>query len=59
MSLTASNIFTGVVTVNDGLLDVDNSFALGSTAGGTVVKSGAVLALRFDSQVPADPGRDR
>ena len=40
--------------MNDGFLDVDNSSALGTTAGGTVVNSGAVLALRFGVHVPAE-----
>ncbi len=51
VSLTASNIYTGLTTLNDGFLIVDNSFGLGTTAGGTVVNSGAVLALRFDVHV--------
>ncbi len=54
VSLTAANIYTGITTVNDGFLIVDDSSALGTTAGGTVVNSGAVLALRLDSHVPAE-----
>jgi autotransporter-associated beta strand protein len=54
LSLTAANSYTGLTTVNGGFLEVDNSLALGSTANGTVVHSGAVLALRFDSHVPAE-----
>jgi autotransporter-associated beta strand protein len=45
VSLTAANSYTGQTTVNDGLLIVRNSLALGTTAGGTVVNSGAVLDL--------------
>jgi len=47
MNLTASNSFSGLVTLNDGFVEVDNSFALGTTNNGTVVNAGAVLALRF------------
>src|SRR5439155_4400414 len=54
VSLTAANIYTGQTTVNDGLLLVDNSSALGTTANGTVVNSGAVLALRFGVDIPAE-----
>lgn len=57
VSLTSSNTFTGTVTVNDGFLLVENSSALGGTANGTVVNSGAVLALLFDVHVPAEPLR--
>jgi autotransporter-associated beta strand protein len=55
LSLNAANTFTGTVTVNDGSLQVDDSNALGGTANGTIVRSGAVLVLRFDSHVPAEP----
>ena len=54
VGLTASNSYSGLTTVNDGLLLVDNSFALGTTNNGTVVKSGAVLALRFGVAVPRE-----
>src|SRR5206468_12827908 len=39
----------------NGFLDVDDSFALGSTNAGTIVNSGAVLALRFDVHVGLEP----
>ena len=54
VGLTASNTYSGLTTVNDGFLLVDNSSALGTTNGGTVVNSGAVLALRFGIAVPAE-----
>ncbi len=54
VGLTNANTYTGLTTVNDGFLLVDNSSALGSTANGTVVNSGAVLALRFGVDVPAE-----
>lgn len=47
IGLTSSNNYAGATTVNDGFLIVDHSFALGTTAGGTAVNSGGVLALRF------------
>ncbi len=55
LGLTSSNSYSGLTTVNDGHLLVDDSFALGTTSGGTIVNSGAVLALRFDVHVAAEP----
>jgi autotransporter-associated beta strand protein len=54
LGLSAANTYSGLTTVNDGFLIVDDSLALGSTASGTVVNSGAVLALRFGVAVPAE-----
>jgi len=54
VGLTATNTYSGTTTVNDGFLIVDNSSGLGTTAGGTVVNSGAVLALRFGVDIPAE-----
>src|SRR5204863_1004403 len=45
MALGGSNSFTGGVLVNDGTLQIDNDFALGTVAGNTVVNSNAVLLL--------------
>ena len=55
VGLSAANTYSGLTTVNDGFLIVSDSSALGTTANGTVVNSGAVLALRFDVAVPAEP----
>jgi autotransporter-associated beta strand protein len=55
VGLNGANIYTGPTTVNDGFVLVNNSSALGSTANGTVVNSGAVLALNFGVDVPAEP----
>jgi autotransporter-associated beta strand protein len=55
VGLTAANTYSGTTTVNDGILQVDDSSALGTTAGGTIVNSGAVLALRFGVHVPSEP----
>lgn len=43
--LTASNSYTGVMTVNSGFLWCSNSWALGTTNGGTVVNGTASLVL--------------
>jgi autotransporter-associated beta strand protein len=45
MILTGANDYTGVTTVNDGVLQPQNVAALGTTAGGTVVNSGGALEL--------------
>lgn len=55
VGLSAANTYSGATTVNDGFLLVDNSSALGTTASGTVVNNGAVLALRFGVDVGAEP----
>jgi fibronectin-binding autotransporter adhesin len=54
VALSTSNSFTGLTTVNDGFVEVDDSFALGTTTSGTIVNAGAVLALRFGVDVPAE-----
>jgi fibronectin-binding autotransporter adhesin len=43
LTISTTNDFTGTVTVEAGTLQVGSSGALGSTAGATVVKSGATL----------------
>jgi autotransporter-associated beta strand protein len=55
VGLFASNNYSGLTTVNDGFVLVNDSFALGATNSGTVVKSGAVLGLNFGVAVPAEP----
>lgn len=45
MSLTASNTYSGVTTINAGLISADDNLALGSTTGGTVVNGAAALLL--------------
>jgi MYXO-CTERM domain-containing protein len=45
LTLTAANTFEGTTTVSAGRLIVQNNAALGSTAGGTSVLSGATLDL--------------
>ena len=43
--LGGSNTYTGQTTVVDGALEIKSGTALGSTAGGTVVESGATLQV--------------
>ena len=45
MTLTGANTYTGVTTVNTGILNVNDNLALGGTAGGTVVNGTAALIL--------------
>jgi autotransporter-associated beta strand protein len=45
VTLSGSNSFTGTTTVSAGTLEIRNNSALGTTAGGTTVNSGAVLRL--------------
>jgi autotransporter-associated beta strand protein len=54
VGLSASNSFTGIVRLNDGTLDVDNSFALGATNAGTVVEAGGFLIVRLNAHVPRE-----
>ena len=41
--LTTSNSYGGLTTVSAGVVNIQNSFALGTTSSGTTVSSGAVL----------------
>jgi autotransporter-associated beta strand protein len=43
--LSGSNTYTGTTTVTNGILKLANSYALGTTAGGTIVQSGGALDL--------------
>jgi autotransporter-associated beta strand protein len=45
-TLGGANTYSGVTTVSAGILSIQNSAALGSATGGTVVASGAVLQLQ-------------
>jgi autotransporter-associated beta strand protein len=55
MSLTASNAYSGLTTVSDGFLRIENSFSLGSTNSGTIVSSNAVLGMLFGVNVGLEP----
>ena len=52
--LTGSNTYTGVTTVMDGVLTLQNNDALGSTAGGILVLSGGTLELKDNIVVGAE-----
>jgi autotransporter-associated beta strand protein len=45
VNLNAANTYTGVTTITAGVVQVDDSAGLGSTAGGTIVQTGARLAF--------------
>jgi autotransporter-associated beta strand protein len=44
-TLSGTNTYTGLTTVNNGILRLNNASALGSTAAGTTIGSGAALDL--------------
>jgi len=46
LQLGGMNTYSGVTTVNSGLLDVTNSFALGSTSSGTVLSGTGSLLIQ-------------
>ena len=55
VQLSGVNQYTGTTTVNDGILAVANAAALGSTANGTVVISGASVLIVGATSVNAEP----
>jgi len=55
LSLTASNSYAGLTTINAGSLDVFDSSALGAASVGTILANGAVLALDGGVHVTAEP----
>jgi autotransporter-associated beta strand protein len=55
MYLTGNNTYAGVTTVSAGSIFLGHSNALGTTAGKTVVSSGATVALVFPSLTVAEP----
>lgn len=54
MGLTAANTFSGDVTINAGTVRMAHASALGTTAGSTIVKTGAELALQGALTVGAE-----
>jgi len=44
--LSGANTYTGLTTISAGILNIRNSTALGTTAGGTTVSSGASLQIQ-------------
>lgn len=53
--LGGANTYTGTTTVSTGILRISNINALGTTAGGTTVASGAALELNAGADYPAEP----
>lgn len=53
-SLTGANTYGGLTTINAGVLNIRNGAALGSTAAGTTVASGAALQIQGGITVGAE-----
>lgn len=53
--LSASNTFSGAITVNDGDVDLQDDFAAGTVAGGVTVNGDATLRLFGNINVGAEP----
>ena len=54
LTLTGSNAYTGATLVSAGVLNIQNATALGTTAGGTSVTSGAALKIQGGITVGAE-----
>jgi autotransporter-associated beta strand protein len=54
LTLTGANSYTGLTTVGVGVLNIRNSLALGTAAGGTSVTSGAALQIQNNIGVGAE-----
>lgn len=46
LTMTGANTYTGITTINAGTVVITHNTGLGSTAGGTLVASGAILDLQ-------------
>lgn len=55
LTLGGANTFAGTMTVSTGTLFASNAAALGTTAGGTTVSSGAALGLQGGISIGAEP----
>ena len=51
LTLTGSNTYSGATSVEQGVLNIQNSFALGTTAGSTKVYTGAALEIQGNISV--------
>jgi hypothetical protein len=58
VGLSGNNTYTGATTISQGVLNIQHAGALGTTAGGTSVGSGAVLGMRDESQRPMAASTD-
>lgn len=54
LTLTGANTYTGTTTISAGVLNIQNATALGTTAAGTSVTSGAALQLEGGISVGAE-----
>jgi fibronectin-binding autotransporter adhesin len=54
LTLTGANTYTGATTVNVGVLNIQNNTAMGTTAGGVTVTSGAALQIQGNITVGAE-----
>jgi autotransporter-associated beta strand protein len=54
LTLTGTNTYTGITNVNTGTLNIQNSSALGTSANGTVVATGAKLQLQNNITVTGE-----
>jgi autotransporter-associated beta strand protein len=54
LTLTGTNTYSGMTNVNAGILNIQNNTALGTTANGTVVASGAKLQLQNNITVTGE-----
>ena len=54
VTLTAANGYTGTTIISNGVLNIQNNTALGTTAGGVTVASGAALELQSGITVGAE-----
>jgi fibronectin-binding autotransporter adhesin len=54
LTLTGNNTYTGSTTINSGVLNIQNANALGTTAAGTTVSSGAALQLQGGITIGAE-----
>jgi autotransporter-associated beta strand protein len=55
LTVNNANTYNGVTTISSGTLQVNNASALGSTTGGTVVASGASLAISNGITLAGEP----
>jgi len=53
-TLFGANTYTGATTISNGILNIQNATALGTTAAGTTVSSGATLQIQGDITMGAE-----
>jgi fibronectin-binding autotransporter adhesin len=55
LTLSGSNTYSGLTTINAGILDIQNANGLGTTAGSTTVVAGATLQLQSGISLGGEP----